>query len=746
MIVIRPDFISEKRLNCFIAYFTYELLQQKLEYSIVENGVIDFKGKKRNLLSIPITFDIETTTLLEDSINNPKDYIVAFPYLYQWYIYDTVFFARTRTECILVFSLIEQKLKELDTSVYVYVHNLSFEYQYLKSMLNIELDSVFLMKNRKVAKFSLEENYITFKDSYILSNMSLEKFCENYCSEEYQKDKELIDYEVERFPWTELNNEILYYSGMDVICLYYAIISIMKKECDTLKTIPMTNTGYVRRSYKKACLGDNTKHYKTKNQKESYKKGKQYRSKYIYKSKLTLEQYEMLERAFRGGNTHASRFKARKILHKVTSYDFSSSYPAVIICCNEYPIGKLMECTESLKTDKDIEYYINKYWVILECLCENFELKDNKKTPVPYIPKSKIITEKFNGVYDNGRIIQQKEKFVYTFLGCEYPIIKKQYKGKIKIIKAYYCIKGYLPDELRKECYFWFKQKTELKNVENKEYEYMRSKNRVNATFGMMVEKIIKQIQDISEDGNIILRNPTKEESEKMIENYYHPSQNKFLQYQWGVTVTALARVRLNELIDMTENDFVYCDTDSVKILNGEKYIKQLEKYNNEWMEYANKCGIDYIAFTKKGEKQILGLADFDGFYNRFITLGAKKYAYESDDKQEDGFIKKNVLHITIAGVPKKIGAKLLGKLENFKEGFVFSIGKDGSLEDRQSWKKRLLYNDTEKFNIICDGHSLYIDTYIAMERTPYELSISEEYKNILSNSQEIYETDDIWY
>ena len=76
-----------------------------------------------------------------------------------------------------------------------------------------------------------------------------------------------------------------------------------------------------------------------------------------------------------------------------------------------------------------------------------------------------------------------------------------------------------------------------------------------------------------------------------------------------------------------------------------------------------------------------------------------------------------------------------------------FMVGADGTLEDRQSWKKRLLYNDTDNFDLTIDGHNLHIGTYIAMERTSYELSITDEYGELISSlkNNEIYEKEDIW-
>lgn len=748
MYLKKPDIIPDERLSGFEYTYSFDTIEQKIDYLVNTEGlIINKKGK--SLLTVPITFDIETTTLPVGHPNNPRDYMIAFPYLYQMFLCDTVFFCRTRTECFLMFSEIERCIKKHDIHIVCYVHNLSFEYQFMKSILKLNHEKTFLLKNRKVGKFELESDTIIFRDSYLLSNMSLAKFCENYNSQSYQKDKELIDYEIPRYPWTELSDDILYYSGMDVITLYHAVMSIMLKEGDSLKTIPMTNTGYVRRSYKKACLGTsyNGGAFRKKSS-DKFERKKSYRGMYMKKQQITLEQYNILLKAFRGGNTHANRYKAGRIIKNVTSYDFASSYPAVMICSDEFPMGKLMECTEDLSTQKDIEYYCKNYWLVLQCLFEDVSLRDNESTPVPYIPKSKVITTTFDGIYDNGRIIFQKTPFEFCFLGCEYPIIKNQYKGKMKILKAFYTTKGYLPDEIRNECAEWYKKKTELKGVDGSEYEYMKSKNRVNSSYGMMVESIVKDVSEIDEEtGEMVLRKPTDEESENQILSYYLPKNGKFLQYQWGVTVTALARVRLQELIDLTYKDFIYADTDSVKIENGEYYKKALEDYNNQWVAYAEKCKVPFKAFTIKGEEQILGIADFDGFYNRFITLGAKKYAYESDDKQKDGTIKKNVLHITIAGVPKKLGAKLLSKLENFKCGMHFMIGADGSLEDRQSWKKRLFYNDDENFDLSIDGKNIHIGSYIAMERTAYELSITDEYEELINSlgMEEIIEKDDIW-
>lgn len=736
-IINKPDQLPEERLNTIKVFEYSDLreLERLLHYEIETSVQEPFKRKKKpDLLPFFGCLDIETTTVPAHTRYNDTDEHFAFPYLYQLYVFGKVWMFREESECLHFIEVLTELLQEHNFTYVIYIHNASFEWQFLKKVLDVDYKNVFALQNRKIGKFTVGSGAIEFRCSYLLSNMSLEKFCENYNDTAHQKDKELIDYELIRFPWDSLSEEILYYSAMDVICLHEAVKSIMEREADTIKTIPMTNTGYVRRSCREACLGTNTKHYQTAEQKKTYSKFKSYRHMFL-KTAVNMEQYELLQRAFRGGNTHANRFKAGIIWDNVGSVDFSSSYPAALICCDDFPMGRLMECTQSVQNISDLEYYCSKYWLIIDAVFEDVSLRDYRKVTCPYIPSAKIIREypAKPGIYDNGRLIEQEGAFSFVFLGMEWNIIKKQYKGKIKVRKAYYCPKGYLPLSLRKTTFDWFKSKTELKGVSGSEYEYMKSKNRVNSVYGMMVEKIVKEVIDCDQIGDITARKPTEEEAQEQLDNFYSPMQRKFLQFQWGVTITAIARVRHMELIDMVGDDFIYGDTDSVKFTNCEKYLPMVEKYNETWKSYISQCGCDYEAYTKDNQYQCLGIADYECTYDHFITLGAKKYADTIGDH----------LEITVAGVPKKVGAKLLGSIDNFHPGFEFAVPDEATLEDRQLWKKQLTYRDDTDFYLQVDKHSVHVSSCIAMTRTTYNLDVTDDYFSFIE--QNIYEEDDIW-
>lgn len=746
MKVERPATLPQERLS-EIEYFENDISELQIAAQKIVSRETYNRKNKRGLCSDFATLDTETTSIARCTEWNNTETDIGFIYLVQMYISGIpIIFRDVYSFKYALEKTIVPLLNSENLTLVIYVHNLSFEFQFLKSVLPIF--DVFALKNRRIAKATAYDGALEFRCSYLLSNMSLEKFTENYNDARYRKDKELIDYEINRYPWTELSNDVLYYSLMDVITLYKAIESIMNREGDTLRTIPMTNTGYVRRACRNACIGE---YQNTRKKSVRIEMNQRYGSykRLFQKCELSLDQYNICVKAFRGGNTHASRFYADCVLENVGSYDFASSYPAVVICSDQFPMGKLEECTDDVQTIENLLAFSERFFIIVEVVFESLELKDPYNCAVPYIPIAKVerigeneydfisnvSRETLDIINDNGRIIRINKPIRFTFLGVELPIILRQYTGVMHVTKCYYTVKGYLPDELRKTCFEWYDKKTALKHVAGMEYEYMKSKNRVNSVYGMMVEQIIKEIIEYNDSDKLLhSRQPTEDEAAEQLKNYYTPMQRRFLAYQWGITVTAVARVRLQEMIDICGNDFVYCDTDSCKMLNPQKYLKAFDEYNKKWIEYADKCGCEYYAFTKDGEKQILGVADYEGKYDRFKTLGAKKYAVE----------KNGELEITIAGVPKKAGAQLMGNLDNFRIGYRFEVKDTDSVKLRQDWKKTLTYNDNFDEIFMIDSKELHIQSNVAILRTTYELNITDEYQELISNLNTVYVQDDI--
>lgn len=172
---------------------------------------------------------------------------------------------------------------------------------------------------------------------------------------------------------------------------------------------------------------------------------------------------------------------------------------------------------------------------------------------------------------------------------------------------------------------------------------------------------------------------------------------------------TAWARYRLNEVIKLAGNNFVYCDTDSVKYLGS----LDLTEYNRERIKDSKANGA--FATDNKGIIHYMGVYESEGYSipNRFKTMGAKKYVLEDS---------RGKLHITIAGVNKKDGGSELGSLENFKEGFVFV--KAGGTES--------VYNDNVHFSYDYNGHEVEITDNVVIRDSTYTLGITADYMRIL--------------
>ena len=64
-----------------------------------------------------------------------------------------------------------------------------------------------------------------------------------------------------------------------------------------------------------------------------------------------------------------------------------------------------------------------------------------------------------------------------------------------------------------------------------------------------------------------------KEDWQRLLANWddgikrYNESKSRFISYNWGCWVTAIARANLFEAILALGDDFVYSDTDSVKFM-----------------------------------------------------------------------------------------------------------------------------------------------------------------------------------
>lgn len=628
-------------------------------------------------------FDIETTRL-----DDPEQ---AIMYIWQWCFGDKcVVIGRTWDEFLDFCMKLREALQDL--WLCVYVHNLSHEFCYLKGVYKFDNSEVFAMERRKVLKCTMY-GCLEFRCSYIHSNMRLETYTSKMMVK-HQKLAGELDYNVKRYPWTELTEQELAYCINDVLGLVEAITTEMQHDNDTLYTIPLTSTGYVRRDAKKAMR--NVSHFFVLDQLPDY---------YLYL---------MLREAFRGGNTHAHRLWSGKVLSNVGSVDESSAYPFQE-CCRPLPIGPFFHTGQS--TLDDVLHMINVRGkaVIMRIAFVDIKLAD-KFWGCPYLSRDKC-RNIIGGIYDNGRILQA-DYLETTITDIDLKIIVDEYVfSRVDPFDVAHARYGTLPRPLINCTIRYFQDKTSLKGVDGQELLYTKSKNKLNSIYGMMAQDPVKASiyytgadfipRDSEHIDELALFGVAPENPITLLEKH---NKTAFLCYQWGVWITAWARWSLEEGIKLAGDNFVYCDTDSIKYLGD----LDLTNINRTREELSRKVGT--YATDPAGVTHYMGVFEDEGRYDKFATLGAKKYVFE----------KKGKLQITIAGVNKDKGADELGKIENFKPGFVFRNG--GGTES--------VFNDSIDMTVDVDGHTLPITDNVYIRPSTYTLGITAEYQRLLEGAE----------
>lgn len=577
------------------------------------------------------------------------------------------------------------------------------EFQFLKGIYEFYPENVFAVASRKVVKCDMHGCF-EFRCSYKLTNMSLKQFTKKMNVEHQKLSGDEFDYSLDRYPWTPLTDRELEYCTNDVLGLVESINALMERDGDTLQTIPLTSTGYVRRNAKRAMKDGNVHH------------------NFVYSILPDIELYRALREAFRGGNTHSNRYYTGDIIDNVHSADRSSSYPAVMCNC-EYPMSVF---TPILKHDLNADYIsrcirIRHKALLLRIGIKNLRLR-NPYWGCPYLSSDKCRhCDDVVDTYENGRILSA-HYIETTVTDIDLKIIMEEYKGEIIFLQGWYSSYKKLPRPLVNEVIKYYREKTELKGVKGQEIYYDKAKALLNSLYGMMAQDPVKHNLIFQQEGDWIEDQTLSDE-----EILGKSNEKAFLAYQWGVWVTAHSRDALERGIRLVHDtpgaEFVYCDTDSVKYTGHVDW----SGYNAERIAECKESGA--YATDPKGTTHFMGVFEAEDdpetgvAYWQFKTLGAKKYAYV--EKMGEG------VHCTIAGVNKSKGGRELdqhGGLSAFAEGFVF----------RDAGGTMAVYNDSPQISEVeIDGHVLPITSNIAILPSEYTLGITGEYERILKYSKE---------
>lgn len=672
------------------------------------------KNQRKRYYNLIITLDSETSK--QTYIDDEGVEQVQACWIYQWACrIGNIYVAGRQADEILWF--LKRLIDEYDLDdkhrLVVWIHNAAYDLSYLINGFIDYFDDVdmFSVAPAKIIKCTLN-NCLEIRCSWKLVNKSLAAWCKDV-NPMHAKQSGEIDYNELRTPCTELSEADWDYMLNDVASQYDCLVYTLKDE--TLASVPMTSTGFVRRAMRQAAYKDS-------------------RWKGLYQQiLLTPRQYKLIKALFVGGYTHANSWdivirdsphtwssgqlkafdryisagagRAQSLAdlglsgieQDVLSFDAASMYPAVQ-ATELYPMGKW--CWRRFKTDEDLDWACQTgYAMAATVVFTNLRLKV-LRTWNPYISYSKIKGHMLNQMdeLDNGKVIKIDGKCVLNLMELDWKWIRKQYEwDDCEVLQAMTSQKMQLPVWFRNELRQWYQDKTTLKGAESDDDQrrYMESKQRLNACYGMTATDIIHDEIEYSEEDFCwhTLNKHTDEGIAETIEKLQRPYSNEFLPYQWGAWCTAQARDRLFTVAECCGNP-LYCDTDSIKGYNWD--FEKLDAINAAIEAKSRAAG--FVACDNRGREHVIGVFEYDGHYQRFVALHAKCYAYETLTSEELRTVEAAGqslklrpinLHCTIAGVtkdngqPKKLSTgdrnplyiskeMELGSIEQLRDGKVF--------------------------------------------------------------------------
>lgn len=671
---------------------------------------------KVHYLNIPCSFDIETTSFYDGLAKK------AIMYIWTCNINGTTFYGRTWQQFIDFITITAEvfECNKFNRRLIIYVHNLEYEFQFMRKWF--EWHDIFADEKRSPL-YCVTETGIEFRCSYRLSGYSLAKLGDELSTYKTEKMVGDLDYYKLRHALTPLTDKEFKYCYKDTQVVVCYIQEEIERNENNIAKIPYTKTGYVRRFCQQRCLASSGKQDNV-----SRLKGMKYRD--VMRSlTLTYDQYKMCKAGFQGGFTHANVNYVNKTLTNVGSIDFTSSYPFTMMA-QYFPMSSPREV--EVHDLRELNFYLANYCCLFEVQFINIEPLTTNENPISSSRCSYLKDYHLN----NGRVINAGI-LETTITELDFDIFRNFYRWDgIKIGKFLTFYKGYLPTSLVKALVSLYKDKTELKGVEGKETEYLLSKGMLNSAYGMAVTDIVREDLEYHQE---LFADEWQVGDETPVSqlNRYNQNPSRFLYYPWGVWVTAHARHNLFRGIREFGSDYVYSDTDSIKAINMDRHMDFIKNYNlhvREQLQAASDFhGIpmeDFEPKTIKGVPKLIGVWDYEGEYDKFKTLGAKRYLVQKGDEIE----------FTVAGVNKKAIKEYM--LETYGLDGVFdAFTRSLDIPKGRTGKLTHTYIDQEWTGVLVDYNNVpftyHEKSSIHMEPAPFKISMLDAFWDYISGIQQ---------
>lgn len=631
----------------------------------------EISGKHGTKLE-PMFYDSETSKESEfvtvgkgkkkKSVEKVKD---TWVYLWMCSFGDYLYYGRYLHEFFEFLEWIIQNYELSETrKIDIWVHNLSYDISYMYELLfrlngGKEGISMLCSAPRKFISYTIEQYGITLKCTYRLTNRSLDKWCKDL-GVKHKKQTGTKGYNTTYKPWDKLPQNEYKYGAYDIISLKECFY----KECEIqgydFKTIPLTQTGFVRKDFQ-AEFTD----------KGHYKENKAN----FNRTRLTNEQYKRLLRASGGGMVQGNyKILGRTVYEEngIGHVDFESHYPTQLRCNPLAWQPNTLNIPHLKFQDLDLYEFHFGYYYVVDVVLGDIEIHD--EVTAPFLCESKCTKGPNTNIYSiNGKVIKIDGEVRICCTNFDLDIFREQYKitwYKIIDVDIYTAetLPPYIMDVIDK--YYVAKSETKAKLKKDPHNEDLLAqyngvdKPKLNGIYGCCDTKPIRPEISLNEDFEFVIDNSGD------LWDYYK-RYNSCMPFQVGVFTTALGRYELYKITrDVIGYDaFLYSDTDSEFFRNSPEIEKRIADYRTECRRDSEENGF-FVTLSDGTRKYYHDLSPEDDHLKSktFRVLHAKCYALEPDGK----------LKCTIAGVSSKSAdgtitrEQELGSLDEFKPGKTF--------------------------------------------------------------------------
>ena len=654
------------------------------------------KREEISYINTVVAFDIETTSYTD---NDEKRAVV---YSYCIAVEDEIHRFRTASEFVEFMSkLTEDYFTSTNDRLVIWVHNLSYEWQFIKRLFTW---SEGFAKDATNIVRAVTTDGLEFRCSYSLTNLSLAEVGRQVGVSKAVGD---LDYHLPRHGSTTLTAAEIGYIEDDV----RIIVALIREKLtdDSFATMPMTKTGYVRRDVLKATRSD-----------AAYRK-------VMNSLQLDVETYHMARTVYQGGYVHANGEIVGSVLSNVVAYDLSSSYPSSIAQF-QYPMSMFTEL-DNIDTMDELESILDGNCAVIDIEFHDVETR----YPFPITSESRTISTSFPLV-DNGRIFSAESMRV-LITEVDYWSLKRCYSFEgVTIYSVHVARSDYLPKQFVEPILDLYRTKTIMKGVSGQETVYRIAKENINSVYGMIGTDPIKESHELRD----CIFEPVETDLLSELDKY-NKSRKRFLYYPWGAWVTAYSRSVLTETIfDMIDAGVVvaYCDTDSIYAVDHPAISAIIERSNSDILARLMEA-MDHHGYDQSTSEEFISPLDKNGHPHSlgvfecetptplvgFKTLGAKRYAKLDHSER---------FSITVSGLRKKASEYVSehGGFDFFSDGMTIPAEHSGRLTHT--------YSEEHIENILIDYNGVpdHVEQhgFIHLEPSAYHMSLGADYQQFLTS------------